>query len=103
MNKFDVGDYVKVLSLLEQYSSYLGWFDLDGNEKARPYKMHFKPLTYTSEDNTGFIVLAKHEHEDKNENDMIYCISRDGGNTVHLFSKNGLELDLTRCPDIVVR
>lgn len=101
MTKFNVGDYVKVSSVMEQYSGYLGWFDLDGNEKARPYKMHFKPLTYISEDNTGFVVLAKHEHEDRD--DMIYCISRDGGNTVHLFSKDGLELDLSHCPDIVVR
>lgn len=102
MNKFDVGDHVKVLSVWEQYSSYHSWFDLDGNEKAKPYKMHFKPLNSISgEDDYDFVVLAKHEHEDKN--DMIYCISRDGGNTVHLFSKDGLELDLTRCPDIVVR
>lgn len=102
MYKFDVGDHVKVLSVWEQYSSYHSWFDLDGNEKAKPYKMHFKPLNSIGvEDDYGFVVLAKHEHEDKN--DMIYCISRDGGNTVHLFSKDGLELDLTRCPDIVVR
>lgn len=102
MYKFDVGDHVKVLSVWEQYSSYNSWFDLDGNEKAKPYKIHFKPLNSIGvEDDYGFIVLAKHEHEDKN--DMIYCISRDGGNTVHLFSKDGLELDLTHCPDIVVR
>lgn len=102
MYKFDVGDHVKVLSVWEQYSSYHSWFDLDGNEKAKPYKMHFKPLNSIGvEDDYGFVVLAKHEHEYKN--DMIYCISRDGGNTVHLFSKDGLELDLTRCPDIVVR
>lgn len=101
MTKFNVGDYVKVLSVWEQYSSYLSWFDLDGNEKARPYKMHFKPLNDIRTDNTGFVVLAKHEHEDGD--DMIYCISRDGGGTVHLFSKDGLELDLSHCPDIVVR
>ena len=102
MYKFDVGDHVKVLSIWEQYSSYHSWFDLDGNENAKPYKMHFKPLNSISvEDDYGFVVLAKHEHEDKN--DMVYCISRDGGNTVHLFSKYGLELDLTHCPDIVVR
>ena len=48
MNKFYVGDHVKVLSIWEQYSSYLGWFDLDGNEKAKQYKMHFKPLNSIS-------------------------------------------------------
>lgn len=102
MNKFDIGDHVKVLTIWEQYSSYKSWFDLDGNEKAKPYKTKFKPLNDVTRDSANsFVVLAKHTHEDGS--DMIYCISSDGGNTVHLFSKYGLELDLFNCPDIVVR